>query len=279
VNQEVEMTLNVSQPGWQVEGDSADAYERYLASAFSPWAAQLVELAGVGSGDRVLDAACGTGIVARHAAARTGPTGRVVGVDINEDMLRVAASAAAAVRPPIEWRHGDVATLPFADGTFDVACCEQALQFFPDPVRALAEMHRVLGAGGRVALSVCRAIRYAPTYVALADALERHVGSEAGAIMRSPFAGWDAQQVHALLAAAGFTGARVLIDVCGLRYPSCEEFVRREASSSPLADSVRALPRERRDALVRDVGEAIADHLDDNGVLCPLEVYVVVARR
>ncbi len=224
--------VNVSQPGWQVEGDSAEAYERYLASAFSPWAAQLVERAGVRTADRVLDAACGTGIVARHAAARTGPTGRVVGVDVNDDMLRVARTAAAAVHPPIEWQHGDVAALPFADGTFDVVCCEQALQFFADPVRALGEMHRVLGADGRLGVSVCRAIRYAPTYGALAAALDRHVGREAGAIMRSPFASWDTQQLHALFSAAGFTNVRLVIEACSLRYPSCEEFVRREMSSS-----------------------------------------------
>ncbi len=227
----------------------------------------------------MLDAACGTGIVARHAAARTGPTGRVVGVDVNDDMLRVARTAAAAVHPPIEWQHGDVAALPFADGTFDVVCCEQALQFFADPVRALGEMHRVLGADGRVAVSVCRAIRYAPTYGALAAALERHVGREAGAIMRSPFAGWDTQQLRAFFAAAGFTHVRVVIEARSLRYPSAEEFVRREVSSSPLADVVRALSDQDRDALVRDVGAAIADHVDDDGVLCPLEVYVAVARH
>ena len=271
--------VNTSRPGWQVAVDSAEAYERYLASAFSPWAAQLVDRAGVTAADRVLDAACGTGIVARHAAARTGPTGRVVGVDINDDMLRVARAAAAAIFPPIEWQHGDVAALPFADATFDVVCCEQALQFFSDPVAALGEMRRVLDADGRVAVSVCRAIRHAPTYAALAAALERHVGREAGAIMRSPFARWDTPQVQALLAAAGFTNARVVIEACSLRYPSCQEFVRREVSSSPLAEVVRALSDQDRNAVVRAVGEAVADHLDDDGVLCPLEVYVAIARR
>ena len=266
---------NTAAQGWQVEGDSADAYERYLATAFSPWAARLVDLARVGSGMHVLDAACGTGIVARQAAARTGPTGRVVGVDINDDMLRVARAAAGDVS--IEWRHGDVAALPFADGTFDVVCCEQALQFFADPVAALTEFNRVLRSDGRLALSVCRPLRYAPTYVALAEALERHAGREAGAIMRSPFASWDAGQLRALLLAARFSSVRVVIEACSLRYPSCEEFVRREVSSSPLAESVRALSMERREALVRDVQEAVADHLDDDGVLCPLEVSVVVA--
>ena len=183
------------------------------------------------------------------------------------------------MHPPIEWQHGDVAALPFADGTFDVVCCEQALQFFADPVRPWARCTASSAPDGRVGVSVCRAIRYAPTYVALAAALDRHVGREAGAIMRSPFASWDTQQLHALFSAAGFTNVRLVIEACSLRYPSCEEFVRREMSSSPLADVVRALSDQDRDALVRDVAEAVADHLDDDGVLCPLEVYVAVARR
>ncbi len=272
-------SVRTTPEGWQIEGDTAEAYERYLASAFSPWARQLTELADVRSGDRVLDVACGTGIVARHAADRAGAKGRVAGVDINEDMLRVARAVSAGVRPPIEWRQADAAELPFPDGAFDVVICEQAIQFFSDPVAALTEMRRVMAPGGRAAVSVCRPIRYCPTYVALADTLERHAGFEAGMMMRSPFPAWDAGQFHALFTRAGFGEVRIRIEVCSLRYPSCEEFLRREASSSPLAGPIGALDDETRDALVCDLRTAIADHLDDDGVVCPLEAYVALARR
>ena len=62
---------------------------------FTPWARRLVELAGIAPGDRVLDVACGTGVVARQAAERVGDAGHVVGLDLNDDMLRVARAAAA----------------------------------------------------------------------------------------------------------------------------------------------------------------------------------------
>jgi ubiquinone/menaquinone biosynthesis C-methylase UbiE len=261
--------------GWQLESSSAEAYERYLASAFSPWAAQLVQLADVGAGDRVLDVGCGTGIVARHAARQASS---VVGLDLNQDMLAVARSVSGDVRPAIEWRHGDASGLPFPPRAFDVVFCQQAMQFFSDPVRALGEMHRVLAAGGRAAISVCRPIRFAPAYVALSNALDRHVGPDAGAMMRSPFPPWEVKDLRDFFARAGFRDVHVRIEIAGLRYPSCQEFLRQEAASSPLAAAVGALTDEGRRALLGELEAAIADHVDDDGVLCVLESYVVVAR-
>ena len=89
-------------PGWQLEADSAEAYERYLASAFRPWVADLIALAGLKPRERVLDAACGTGIVARSAAPIVGAGGKIVGIDINADMLRVARAVSNGVQPEIE---------------------------------------------------------------------------------------------------------------------------------------------------------------------------------
>jgi SAM-dependent methyltransferase len=264
--------------GWQVERDGADAYERYLASAFAPWARRLVERAGIQPGHRVLDVACGTGVVARSAAERTGGTGHVVGLDLNAEMLRVAR-AAPARGGPIEWRQGDSAQLPFADGAFDVVTCEQAIQFFPDPVAALGEMHRVLVPGGRAAVSVCRPLRFAPAYLALAAVLDRHLGEPVGAIMRSPFANWETEDYRALFVRAGFADPRLSIEVWPLTYPSSDEFLRREASASPLAGAVAAMADADRRALLADLRQAVAEHADDEGVACPVQVYVAVAAR
>ena len=264
--------------GWQLEASSAEAYEKYLATAFSPWAQQLTAMAGIREDDRVLDVACGTGIVARHAAHRAGASGHVVGLDVNDDMLAVARAVSAGVTPAIEWRRGNAAELPFPSGTFDAICCEQGIQFFSDPVKALREMRRVAAAGARVAVSVCRPIAFAPAYVALANALDRHIGPHAGAIMRAPFPSWSIGEFRALFTAAAFDTVHVNIAVDALRYPTATEFLRQEASSSPLAPMLRTMMPDVRDAIVRDLDASLADYIDDDGVVCAVEAYVAVAR-
>ena len=115
----------------------------------------------------MLDAACGTGVVARYAAPRAG---HVVGVDVNAGMLAVAARIA----PQLEWVQADVAALPFADGAFDLVLCEQGLQFMPDRAAALAELQRVLAPGGRIVASVWRGLEHNPGVRDLRGRARRH---------------------------------------------------------------------------------------------------------
>ena len=273
------MTDDVQQQaGWQLDRSAPEAYERYLVpSVLATWVEPLLDRANVTEGDRVLDVACGTGIVARKAAPRVGDTGSVVGLDINEGMLAVAEQTTADAQTSIEWRQGDATALPFSDGRFDVVCCQQALQFFEEPTEALGEMHRALTSDGRAALSVWRPLEYQPSYVVLAEALETHVGEEAGTMMRSPFPAWDGDDLRSLARDAGFNDVSVTIAVDSGRYPSVEEFVRREAASSPLAELIEDLSQERRDELLRDVAHSLEEYTDEDGVVFPMESYVLTA--
>ncbi|MCU4974046.1 methyltransferase domain-containing protein [Halobacteria archaeon AArc-m2/3/4] len=266
--------------GWQVEQRASEAYEQYLVPPIlAPWADRLLETCEIHEGDRVLDVACGTGIVARRIAPRVGPGGSVTGLDINEGMLDVAAETAGDVSPPIEWRRGDATELPFSEAEFDVVSCQQALQFFEDPVAAIEEIHRVLAPNGRTALSVWRPLEYQPAYVALADALERYVGEDAGDMMRSPFPAWDGADLRTLLEDAGFDNVSVTIEIGSVRYPSVPEFVRREAASSPLAEPIAAIDRTVREELIHEVDDALDAYGDDDGIVSPMESYVVTAER
>ena len=264
--------------GWQLEQNASEAYEQYLVPPiFASWADRLVETGEIHEGDRVLDVACGTGIVARRAASRVGPNGSVVGVDINDGMLTVAAETTADTHPSIEWRQADAAELPFPDERFDVVYCQQSLQFFDDPSAAVDEMHRVLTSDGRVALSVWRPLDYHPAYEKLAEALERYIGDSAGAMMRSPFPEWNRENLRTLLQDGGFDDVSVTIDIGSVRYPSVTEFVRREAASSPLAEPIAAVDREMRDKLVQRLEDSVDPYRDDDGVISPMESYVVTA--
>jgi hypothetical protein len=115
--------------------------------------------------------------------------------------------------------------------------------------------------------------------VTLAGLLGRHVGPEAEAGMRSPFPDWSAEDLRRLVAGAGLRDPRVRIDSGSVRYPSAREFLRREAASSPLAGPIVALSPDRREALIRELETSLASRRDDEGVVLPLEVYLVVARK
>jgi ubiquinone/menaquinone biosynthesis C-methylase UbiE len=142
-----------SQPHWQFVGSVPENYERYLVpNIFRPWAEDLVEIAALRPGERVLDIACETGIVARTAARKLGGSGSVVGLDLSAPMLAAARAAAAAESVAVEWWEGSAVNLPLGDAAFEVVFCQQGLQFFPDRVSALREIYRVLTPGGRLVL-------------------------------------------------------------------------------------------------------------------------------
>lgn len=266
--------------GWHLEQSVPHAYESYLVPAlFAPWAERLVQLAAPQPGERVLDIACGTGIVARCAAAAVGADGSVVGVDRNARMLDVARAASVHAHPPIGWRAGDATDLPFPDGAFEIAFCQQGLQFFADPALTLREMHRVLVPGGRVALAMWRPIQHSSGFALLAEALERHAGADAAAVMRAPFAGPDADALRQLVTDAGFGGAKVGIGIGGARFPSPEEFLRQQAASSPLAGPVEALDAAALEALTSDLVGVLRPYLDDNGLLFPVQTWLITGRR
>ncbi|MGH9243305.1 MAG: class I SAM-dependent methyltransferase [Acidimicrobiales bacterium] len=135
-------------------GTAAENYERYFVPAIArPVATDLLRAAALKAGERVLDVACGTGVIARLAAERVGSTGTVVGVDVAPDMIEVARTTAATSGLAIEWRQGDAASLPLPDSSFDVVLSQMGLMLFADKPAALSEMRRVLVAGGRLALN------------------------------------------------------------------------------------------------------------------------------
>jgi ubiquinone/menaquinone biosynthesis C-methylase UbiE len=123
-------------------GNAAENYERYFVPTIgAPLAADLVDLAALSKGERVVDIACGTGVVTRLAAERVGADGAVAGVDINPGMLAVAR--AATFDSTIEWHQASAEALAFPDDSYNVAFCQMGLQFFPEKATALQEMRRV----------------------------------------------------------------------------------------------------------------------------------------
>ena len=265
--------------GFQVEESAAEAYEEYVVPIFAPLAERLIDLISLREGDRVLDVACGTGIVARRVAERVGKEGTVTGLDINEGMLAVAEKTAAEVQPPFTWRLGDAADLPFPDERFDVVFCQQALQFFDDPTAALGEMRRVLAPNGRMISSVWRPLEHQFGNFVVAEAMERYGTRKAAEEVRSPYPAWDTDFLRTIARDAGFDDASITIEIGWERYPSIEAFVDIWLAATPLAELPEAEERMIREELVRVVAEELEEYTDDEGVVFPNESYVIRAHR
>ena len=126
---------------------SPASYARYTGAVMAPWTDDLIARARLRDGDRVLDLACGTGLVASRVKAAGGARCRVTGLDINEGMLATARQIEG-----IEWVHGDAADLPFPDASFDAVLNCVSVDYLVRPVEVYAEVARVLRPGG---VSVC----------------------------------------------------------------------------------------------------------------------------
>jgi SAM-dependent methyltransferase len=269
----------VGEEHWQLAGTAAQVYERHLVPAiFGPWGRRVVALAAPAAGERVLDAACGTGVVARLAAERVGADGQVAGFDLNLGMLAVARGLPTEAAP-IGWVQATAGRVPFRDGSFEVVCCQLGLQYFPDRAAALAELARVSAPEGRLVVMVWRSIDHSPGFAALAAALDRHIGPEAGAIMRAPFALGDEGVVRGLVAGAGFQDVRVDRQAGMVRFGSARELVVAQGGGSPLAAPIEAAGPAARAELAAEVEAALAQWEDATELAFPIEALLVSGRR
>jgi ubiquinone/menaquinone biosynthesis C-methylase UbiE len=274
------MAMSDGAPWNKYGGTPAEVYERYLVPAiFVPWSDLLLDTAAPRPGERVLDVACGTGIVARRAAQRVWPGGRVAGLDLDAAMLAAARSAASTLSAAagIEWHEASAVAMPFSDASFDLVLCQHGLQFFPDKLAGLREMRRVLVPGGRLALVVLRAADETPGYAALSQALGRHVGPEAAAL--PPFALGDADELRRLLADAGFAGVEVTPAEVTLRFPSAAEFVGLVAAGAPsMLGALAGVAGDARRGVLFDVTDALRPYQDGDGVAFPQRSNLATAR-
>jgi len=254
-----------------------EIYEQALVGPlFRPWAEPLLEEVRLRPGERILDVACGTGIVARVAKERQGSTGTVVGVDLSPQMLGVARRVA----PTIDWREGHAATLPLRDGEeFDVVLCQQGFQFFPDRAAAARQMHGALVRGGRLGVSTWRPDEEFPLLYELRRIAERHVGP----IADQRHCLGDPSSLEAVLREAGFHDVRSKHSSRQIRFQDGSIFVRLNAmalvSMSSQASTLDNEARQRTvDAIVGDSSEIMRSHTDDAGFAFEIGTNVVVAK-
>jgi ubiquinone/menaquinone biosynthesis C-methylase UbiE len=230
-----------------------DNYQQYFVPSIgAPAAKGLLALAHLQQGERVLDVACGTGVVARAAAEMVGPTGSVAGLDINPGMVAVARKHDAG-ESNIDWYEASAEAMPLADDAFDVVLCQMGLQFVPNKPAALNEMRRVLADGGRAVASVP-----GPTpelFSILIDGLERRIGPQAAAFASRVFSLHDKTELRELLQNAGFRNVKVESTLAQFDVPGPRDFLWQYIASTPMAEMVMQADEDRRDALEREITE------------------------
>jgi ubiquinone/menaquinone biosynthesis C-methylase UbiE len=232
-------------------------------------------------GERVLDVACGTGIVARHAALLVGATGHVAGLDRNPDMLAVAKATSERKGVTIDWRAGQAEALPFPDADFTLVLCQFGLMFFEDPQKAVAEMHRVLASEGHIAISVWEGLDRHPFYQTLHEAIQRHLGtSSVGDI----FAMGDPAKLRALLSGAGFRQVTVESVSITARFPDPEGFLAGEidvdTAAIPAMQHLDTRARQELTEAIRGEMEGpLREVTDGDYVAIPFHAYIARAAR
>lgn len=270
----------------QLRPTPAEAYQDYFGAAiFEPMARKLLAYAPPEAGDRVLDVACGTGIVARLAAAITGPTGHVTGVDINPGMIAVATTQPGPDGVPIEYVQDDALALALPDASYDVVYCQHGVQFFPDRPAGLREMRRVLRDGGRVAIAVWHGLDRHPLYAALTDAELPHLTAFGVKVTRAdlvaPFSLGDRDLLASLLSDAGFRHVEIVTRSIDARFATPDHFVERleyaYAAVVPQFAEDPDLFAQYLTHINEETRAIVQRHRDGAWVVVPMHSHVAVA--
>jgi len=258
----------VQRYGWD---KAADYYERFWATQLEPAQRRLLQLAALEPGERVLDVACGTGLVTLPAAEAVGPQGSVLGTDISDEMVRGLENAAKTRGfTHVTARRMDAERLQLADAAFDVVLCALGLMYVPDPLQALREVHRVLRPGGRVALAVWGA-RNRCGWAEIFPIVERRVASDVCPLF---FQLGTGEALALNLEAAGFQGVTVERLSTTLEYESGDDACGAAFAGGPVALAYSRFDERTREEAYAEYLASIAEHRRGDGYAIPGEFVV-----
>jgi SAM-dependent methyltransferase len=275
------MTSTHSGPDFpfDISKNPAKAYQAYMVpTMFLPWSVELLDRIALRPGERVLDVACGTGVVARGAGARVGASGVVTALDPSAAMLDVARAVSASEKVQITWVQGQAEALPIVDASVDVVLCQQGMQFFTDRPAAVREMRRVLEPGGRAGVSVWRGAEHQSVKGAFLVALQRWFGP--GALL--PYSFGDGELLRQLFIDAGFRHVSLEVVRRQMLMPSVDEFLSMTVmGASAAVPALAQASDEERERAIREVRQEIAEEIAaakyGEGIAYPMEANIVVA--
>ncbi len=242
--------------------------------------AALLDAAALAPGEHVLDLAAGPGLLARDAAHRVLPDGWVLASDIAEAMLAEGLQRATQEGlPDLLATACDAEHLAFADGSFDAALLGLGLFIFPDPARALSELHRVLRPGGRIALSVWSPREDVPLIARAQECIARLL--PAPKVPRpSVFRLGTAEALNPLLQAAGFNGIKLEPHAFTCRFACADDYWQAFLDlAGGAAEALSRLPEATQARLREEVATELASHREGDGYAVGGSVLIATAQR
>jgi ubiquinone/menaquinone biosynthesis C-methylase UbiE len=261
----------------QFTGTAAENYQRdFVPAIATPVSGELLRAADLQPGERVVDIACGTGLITRLASERVGADGVVTGVDIAPDMIAVAKKVAAPHGAPIQWRVADAVALPVASASVDVALCQMGLMFMADRSAAVAEMARVLVPSGRVAINTPG--RMQPLFAALERSIVEHISPELGGFVGAVFSMHDPEAVAALLRKGGFREVSARVTSATFRLPAPAVFLWQYINLTPMAPLIQQASESAKSAMERQFVTDAQQHVV-NGTTVVEQPMVIATGR
>jgi ubiquinone/menaquinone biosynthesis C-methylase UbiE len=251
--------------------------EFFVPRLFEPWASLLLDEIRLRPGDCVFDVATGPGTVARLAARRVGPGGRISAADIAAPMLDIARSKPhASNAAPIEYLQSPAAPLAAQSATFDAVLCQQGLQFFPDRAGALREMRRVLKPNGRIAIAVWTEIERNKIFAAYHAALQATTPPELADLITAPFSWPSGDSLKAATKEAGFRELRLITPSLPMVLEGGLEQAVRAFAATPVSPGVAALAQDVQDAFFARVRREMTPLVKDGKVIGNMTSNIII---
>lgn len=246
-----------NQESYQLALAGAQFYEKhFIPSIFAPWANIMVDQLELQSDDRLLDVACGTGIVARTAYAKGDKSLAITGYDLNDGMLQVAK----ANTEDIHWMQGKAEELPFSNNSFTKSVCQFGIMFFQDPEKALREMERV--STKKVLISIWNEIEANEGYAELLELVEQVGGTASSDVLRSPFSMGNKKGILNLLSNCGLKNYEINTKQKAVLFPSVENWIDCDVKASPI---INHITNRQYETLKKEAKTQLKKYIQSNG--------------